>query len=66
MQAGIEKSVVGMKYLSAVVPDCLLHQLIKQILACLQLEIACLRLKFEKVENLLGVLTKYTIWDFVD
>jgi hypothetical protein len=24
------------------------------------------RLKFERVINLLGVLTKYTIWDFVD
>jgi hypothetical protein len=39
----------GNEDLSAVVPDCILHQLIKQILACLQLEIACLNQKIREI-----------------
>jgi hypothetical protein len=41
--------------------DCIKHQLIEQILAFPKLWVSCLKLKFGRAENLLGVITQYEI-----
>jgi hypothetical protein len=43
----------GYEELSAGVPDCLLHQLIKKILTCLQSEISCLNHQYPFIMDLL-------------
>ena len=42
-------------------PNCICHQLMKQNLPCLKLDMSCLRLKSWRVENLLGVIMHYAI-----
>jgi len=38
----------------------------QQVSAYLKVHKSCLTIKYGRTENLLALVTKYTIWDFVD